>query len=96
MTEAELVGKITDRCSELGLLWHHCGDSRRCDGPAGFPDLVIATRGGIIVAEVKSQDGETSAEQDLWLWTLGGMAVIWRPADWESGLIDRHLNWILQ
>lgn len=96
MSEAELTRDIMALADSLGLLWHHCPDSRRCKGNRGFPDLVIAGPGGIIFAEVKGPDGETSAEQDLWGWTISDRKParwrLWRPADLEDGTIERELR----
>lgn len=102
MSEAELLSEIVKLCQQLGLLYHHCTSSTRCRGPAGFPDLVIVGRLGVFVAELKSDDGETSAEQDLWLWTLNAAGEtarrpgqLWRPADLDSGYIRRALEAIV-
>lgn len=107
MTEAELQAEVTALCDHLGLNWHHCPFARRCDGTPGFPDLVIAGPLGVIFRELKSQDGQTSAGQDLWGWMLSGrhqqsvqgsgacavsLYAIWRPADWRSGLIRSQLE----
>lgn len=70
MTERDLVLAIQHACNDRGLLWHHCPDSRRCEGTRGFPDLFIAGAGGVLPIEVKSPYGDTSAEQDRWIWTL--------------------------
>lgn len=98
MTELELLAAVVEQCGELGLLWHHCTDSRSCHGASGFPDLVIAGRRGVIFAELKSDIGETSAEQDLWLWTLARTSIlyqlVWRPADLETGRIRGQLELI--
>ena len=106
MTEDQLLAEVTALCDRLGLLWHHDPDSRRSKGTKGFPDLVIAGPHGIIFAELKSEDGDTSADQDRWLWTLGQivdsliseyqesriMCFVWRPADLASGLIKWELE----
>ncbi|HEY1622131.1 MAG TPA: hypothetical protein VGG25_31225 [Streptosporangiaceae bacterium] len=99
MTEAQLLARVTGLCEELGLLWHHCNDARRCTGPDGFPDLVIAGQRGVMFAELKSASGETSAGQDLWLWTLDRAATgghfgrgVFRPNLWDSGQIRRCLE----
>lgn len=68
MTEAELQASILDLCKMLSLLTYHTHDSRR--SAAGFPDLVIAGRNGVIFAELKSATGTTTAEQDEWGWML--------------------------
>lgn len=94
MTEHELTGEVIKLCDELGLLYHHCPNSSRCQGPKGFPDLIILGRYGVIFAELKSEDGENSAEQDLWAWTvkrfdqgqipLQVVYMQWRPHDLTS------------
>lgn len=101
MTEAELVTEVIQLCKQLGLLWHHCREARTCRGPRGLPDLIIAGQHGLIFAELKSETGETSPEQDLWLWTLDRIgsldmvAHVWRPLDLESGEIRLKLESII-
>lgn len=93
MTEAQLQAAVLELCKLRGLLAYHVHDSRR--SAAGFPDLVIAGPGGVIFRELKSEAGETSAEQDLWGWVLcrgGASWQIWRPADWYSGAISYVLE----
>lgn len=96
MTEAALLRDVTAVAGELGLLWHHCPRAHLCSGPRGFLDLLIAGPGGLVLAELKSADGETSAGQDLWIWTLerGGQVTVcvWRRADLVSGRIRRQLE----
>ncbi len=96
MTEGELLELVQGECDRLGLLWHHCPDSRRCDGPRGFPDLLIAGPRGLVLIELKTHHGETSGEQDLWAWTLahGGRDHyrLWRPADLEAGTVRAILE----
>ncbi len=105
MTEADLRSAVCELADRHKLLWHWCADARRCCGPRGLPDLIIAGRRGLIIAELKTEDGETSAPQDLWLWTLGrgthpgpGEACepyqvhVWRPAQLRDGTIGRVLE----
>lgn len=83
MTEEEFQRQAEAECSRLGLHWHHCTDPRRCRGPRGFPDLLAIGRRGLVLAELKSPSGETSAEQDAWIWTAHqfGLAIpVFRPA----------------
>lgn len=83
MTEAQLQEAVRKLCRLLGVLAFHAHDSRRSWGP-GFPDLVLAGPGGILFRELKSATGDTSAQQDLWGWTLckaGADWAVWRPAD---------------
>lgn len=51
------------------------------DGDRGFPDLVLARDGVIIVAELKAQRGTFGPGQREWLAALGDRAVVWRPGD---------------
>lgn len=84
MGEAEFQREAEAECDRLGLLWHHCTDSRRCRGPRGFPDLVALGRRGIVLAELKSAGGETSAGQDRWIWAAhdAGLVVpVYFPED---------------
>ena len=106
MTETELQAEVERMCAARGLLYHHCARAVRCVGTPGLPDLIIAGEHGVIFAELKSEDGETSAVQDNWLWTLQqtvGLlaseycagylsAEVWRPCDAASGYIATQLE----
>jgi hypothetical protein len=95
MSEAELTARILCLAAELGVLAHHCPTTVRCVGARGLPDLILAGPAGVLLAELKTAAGDTSAYQDEWLWTLtaaGARAVVWRPADWASGKIRRELQ----
>ena len=59
-------------------------------GHAGFPDLVLARDGVIIVAELKSRRGHPTDDQKLWLEALGVHVRLWRPQDWPA--IERELR----
>lgn len=60
-------------------------------GDKGFPDLVLARHGQLIVAELKSDTGQTSPEQKRWLAELGEFGRVWRPDDWPMILFElRH------
>lgn len=60
---------------------------------AGFPDLVLVRRGVLIFAELKSQSGKTSDEQEKWITQFELVrdstkdvvrVFIWRPSDWAQ------------
>ena len=58
----------------------------QADG-AGWPDLVLVRRSRIVYAELKSETGRLSPEQDEWLEALaaaGGECWVWRPSDWQE------------
>lgn len=89
MNEAEWQQRITDLCDVLGLAWHHETDSRW--SKSGFPDLVICGPGGIIFAELKTDEkrSKVSPAQEKWLdnleaaHTTGVQVWVWRPRHWE-------------
>jgi hypothetical protein len=60
-------------------------------GDKGAPDLLLARRGVVILAELKRQSGRTSPEQKTWLEHIGTeLGRLWRPADWDD--IQRELR----
>ena len=61
-------------------------------GDPGFPDLVFARGGRIILAELKSAGGRLSAAQQRWLDAMAGQpgVFVWRPADLDA--IERVLE----
>jgi hypothetical protein len=95
MNETQFRREVQVMCEGFGLLWHHCNDTRSCSGPKGLPDLIIIGPGGVLVPELKTENGDTSAEQDLWLWNAGRYGRVWRPADLDSGLIRTELERLL-
>ena len=53
----------------------------------GFPDLVLARKPLIIFAELKSESGKMSIDQDEWARIIrecGGYYYLWRPSNWED------------
>jgi hypothetical protein len=59
----------------------------------GFPDLVLARRGRVVFAELKSPRGRQTPAQEAWARELNGGPVrcyLWRPADWPE--IERVLS----
>lgn len=106
MTETELRRKIIKIAWHYGALVHHCVRSDRCIG-SGFPDLVIAGPRGVIFAELKSDSGETDAEQDKWAWTLTRCSIysrqldikhvyyLWCPQHLWSGEIDGVIKQVI-
>lgn len=64
----------------------------------GFPDLVMLRETRIIFAELKGKGGRLTDEQMAWMQALNKVENpsleihIWRPVDWESGIIQRRLK----
>ena len=75
-----------------GWYCYHTYSSKRSE--PGFPDLVcISPQGRVIFAELKTQRGRLTAEQErvIELLRRGDNEVyVWRPADWPE--IERLLN----
>jgi hypothetical protein len=73
-----LVSHSRPSLSQSGR-WHTA-----IQGDKGFLDLVLAKAGDVIIAELKSDNGRLTPEQKLWIVALGGLAVVWRPRDWDA------------
>lgn len=98
LSEAEFQAMIVYRARALGWLVHHDrGDYRQCiAGDPGFPDLLLARNGVVMLWEVKSEEGRVSDAQVAWLDALSGSekvldasvcdhvlaTAVW-PRDWD-------------
>ncbi len=58
-------------------------------GDKGFPDLVLARGGVVILTELKSEKGRVTPDQEYWIKAAG--AQVWRPSDWAT--IQKVLAW---
>ena len=95
-TEGALLQQVTELARVYG--WRFChfrpgltgrGWRTALTGDAGFPDLVLvsADRGRCIFAELKSDTGKATQEQQAWLLelTAAGLEVyLWRPDDLDK------------
>lgn len=103
MTEAQLQAAVIEMARTLGWLTAHfrpaltergwrtpvSGDGK------GFPDLILVRGERLIAAELKSDVGAVSVEQDVWLGAFrcaGALTAVWRPRDWTSGGIESELR----
>lgn len=102
MKESELVAVILELGMRLGFMACHFrpaltnkGWRTAVQGDVGFPDIVLAKYGRVIVAECKSKVGRVTKEQEAWLLRLVSVAneaYVWRPEDWLSGKIEKVLR----
>lgn len=53
-------------------------------GDRGGPDLLLARRGVVLLAELKTDTGVVEPRQRLWAEQLGDHYRLWRPRDWET------------
>lgn len=94
MTETELQAAVVELAQRLGYLTYHTHDSRH--SAKGFPDLVLVhpRTGWLLFAELKSQDGRPTPDQDQWLRALAlrGVSFLWRPSAWHDGSIIAALQ----
>lgn len=54
------------------------------DGHVGFPDLVLARNGVVILAELKQDGRYPGPEQRAWRDAIGDQWRCWRPKDWAD------------
>lgn len=88
MSERELQEHVVSMAKALGWLVNHAWDSRRSE--SGLPDLVMARRGTVLLAELKTERGTLSPAQ--WEWQHAATAELWRPSDLLDGTIERALR----
>ena len=99
ISEASFSIAVCDYAREHGWLVHyqrqsgHVGKDGtwRGSGPKGFPDLVLARAGRVLMPELKAEKGVLSPEQKRWGKELGASVWdCWRPRD--SGRILKELE----
>lgn len=102
VTEEQFKGWVIEIAKLFKWRIHHDRPARTkhgwrtaIEGDPGFPDLVLARRGRIIFAELKSETGSLTPAQREWLKNLLGdrtvgdddegiEAYVWRPSDRRS------------
>ncbi len=95
ITERSLQASITELCQLLGVAWYHTYDSRRSH--RGWPDLALCGSRGFFTRELKAESGQLTDDQARWGRMLSAVGVgwdVWRPADLQSGRIERELRTI--
>ena len=80
--------RIMDVAKALKWLCFHVFDSRR--SPPGFPDCVFVRGERLVFAELKSEKGKVTPEQQQWLDALAGVpgvvVKVWRPKDLQDAI----------
>jgi hypothetical protein len=93
MTEKQLQNAVVNLAKLLQWRVYHTWLSAR--STPGFPDLCLVRDGRLIFAELKSERGKVSEEQQAWLDELsftGAQTFIWYPRHWHDGTIERRLR----
>ncbi len=89
-TEAQFQQAVLDLAHHCGWLVEHKRPARLVDGSwrtaiqgdKGGPDLLLARAGVVILAELKTDKGKLSLEQEAW--HEAAKTVIWRPNRWTE------------
>lgn len=91
LSEASFQRTVIDLARWYGWLVHHSRPARQGQGWAtaltgnpGLPDLVLARRGVVILAELKRHGAKPSQAQRAWLAELGDAGRLWKPSDWAA------------
>ena len=86
VTEAAFLRQVRDLARILGWATYHPFLSRWSE--RGFPDLTLVRPPRVILAELKTEHGKTTPDQDRWLGLLGACpgveTFLWRPADLDA------------
>lgn len=93
-TEAMQLGWIAEWAERYGVLVHHCGDSRRCTGARGLPDVILAGPRGVLFVELKSSNHGMTTEQRNWHWMLkagGAQVATWLPSHFRNGNAEAQI-----
>lgn len=61
-------------------------------GQKGFPDLVLARSGVVLMVELKMDGKYPGPEQRAWAVQIGAQYRLWRPIDWSDGRIQAELT----
>jgi hypothetical protein len=89
----EIINLIKARRGRL--LWHHCTDSRHCEGHRGLPDLLIVGR-RVLYREVKpSRHVRLEPDQVTWKYSLiaaGANYAVWGREQVDDGTVERELD----
>jgi hypothetical protein len=90
--EKEFMAQVVAYAEANHWLVYHTYNSQRCQ--AGFPDLVLLRPPQLLFAELKTDAGQVTPEQQMWmdcLLAVPGIGVhLWRPAD--LGQIEEALR----
>lgn len=85
VTESQFLRQVRDLARIFGWATYHPFLSKWSE--KGWPDLTLCRPPRIVLAELKTDTGKISEEQDRWLGMLGdcpGVEVyLWRPADFD-------------
>lgn len=91
ITEKEFQASIVELAHLCGWWVFHVHDSRRSQ--PGWPDLVLLRAPEAVFAEVKTDRGRVSTQQNAVIDELQACDLevhVWRPRDWQT--VERRLR----
>jgi len=91
MTEGQLLDTVLELAKFHGWMVTHFrpafterGWRTPLSGHKGFPDLVLARRGDVLIVELKTEKGKVTKEQQRWADAIGTQYRLWRPSDLDA------------
>jgi hypothetical protein len=92
VSEHDLTTYVRDLAKVFGWRRYHTWLAKH--SPAGFPDEVLVRPPRLVFAELKSETGKLTPDQEEWLEELrqvpGVEVFVWRPSDMDE--IERLLR----
>jgi len=86
ITEAQFREQIRDLAKTFGWMFYFTWQSFH--SPKGWPDVALCKPPRLILAELKSETGQPTESQRMWLYTLqncpGCEVYLWRPSDFDE------------
>lgn len=85
ISEKEFQGQVEQLAKQLGWAVHHHWLSIKSS--EGWPDLVLIRPPRLLFRELKTDTGQVTAEQQMWLDWLRQCRQdvgVWRPRDWHD------------
>lgn len=86
MTERELSQALVNAARTMGWKVYRTWNS--INSPKGFPDLTMVRNSRLIFAELKTDSGKVTPDQEEWAGALVASGrceyYLWRPADLEA------------
>lgn len=90
-TEAELFERVVELAEHHRWAIHYGRPSSTSrswrastTGHVGFPDLVLARGGVVLIRKLRSERGRLTPEQRDWGAQLGDLWAVWRPSHWRE------------
>ncbi|ALY09546.1 hypothetical protein SALGADO_19 [Arthrobacter phage Salgado] len=102
ITEAAWQSKVQQLLTVYGWRWFHAPNNRPGRGgyvqniKAGYPDITAVRGNRTIYAELKTETGKTTEDQDAWLEDLanaGHETYVWRPRDIDDVIAILSSQW---